>query len=107
MGLNTKHDKSKDIASGYNLSRRCAFKFEPLNENATRNFEASQGLELNKLTRAIKVNGRCEISLKDRVRVLGSTFIVVAITSSFDNIEEMRYSEYVDNYSGGMIIGLE
>ena len=107
MGLNTKHDKTNDICYGFNETKQVSFRFELLNNEDTRGFEAAQGIEFYKITKAIKINGYCDFSIKDKLNIFGKTYFISTIGKTFDNILESQYSSNVDNFTGSTILGLE
>lgn len=107
MGLNTIHDTSKDLIQCYNETQRFFFKCELLGDKASRGLEAAKGLEMFAITMTIKVNGKCNIKEKDKIRIMGKYFLCTTISSQFDNQEQFRKRNDVENFTGSTIIGLQ
>lgn len=107
MGLNTKQDRTKSQGNAFNLTRSIKFKFQPLNDNQCRMFEAAQGLEMYKCSAVIRVNNGVQIGNDDRIRLFGKTLIVISVADSYDNFSELKYADSLDMLSGTKLIGLE
>lgn len=107
MGLNTRHDATKDTCTGYNITQHNSFKFEIPSRDEQAGFEAAMGLEFYKISKTIKINGRCSLKLKDRVKIFGKTYIVQTIGNSYDNGIEGMYKNDIDDFTGSKLIGLE
>lgn len=107
MGLNTRHDVTKDKAPGYNITNRSYFRYEPLESVEARKIEVAQNFTMFQLKMAIKINGVANINLSDKVKVMGGIYKVASINSSYDNLELFKIRGDIDNFTGDMIVGLE
>lgn len=107
MGLNTRHDVINDKAPGYNITRKSSFRFEVLSAVEARKIEVAQNFSMFQIKMAIKINGVADINLSDKVRVLGNTYKVASIDSTYDNPELFKIRGDVENFTGDTIVGLE
>ena len=107
MGRNNIQQRSKDTNWGFNKTRQIPFKFEVLSESQCRNFELAQGLQMFKLTKAIKLNGFYELKNNDEIQIKGKKYIVVTLSDSYDNPMQGRYKASFDDFTGSTIVGLE
>lgn len=108
MGRNNLEIKSKDVNWGWNQTQKKNFKFEILSEQACRNFELTQGLEMHKLTLSIRVNAnKYEIALNDKLDIKGRTYIVVAKSDYFENPTQGRYKGRLKDFTSSTTFGLE
>jgi hypothetical protein len=107
MGRNNLENRSKDKNWGFNLTKQKRFKFEILNEQQCRNFELAQGLEMFKLTFAIKLNCKYDISNNDKLDIKGKQYLVLTLSETFDNPIQGQYKGTLDEFTGYTIVGLE
>ena len=108
MGRNNLENKSKDVNWGVNLTQNKNFKFEILSEQACQNFELAQGLEMHKLTLAIRINAnKFEAAINDKLDIKGRTFIVVSKSDQYDNPLQGRYKGSLKDFTASTILGLE
>lgn len=107
MGLNTIHNKSKDLFTLYNVSKKQHFKCEILPMTDNRKYEIALGLDFNQLKYSIKVNGKCNIEIGDRIKVGKTTFEAIAINPLIDNLEQARNRTDMSNFTGATVINLE
>ena len=107
MGRNNVQDRSHDYNWGYDLTQKKPFKFELLNEQQCRNFELAQGLQMFKLTMAIKINGYHSIKNDDDLNIKGTKYKVVTMSDSYDNQGQGRYKASLKDFTGNTYIGLE
>ncbi len=106
MGRNNLEQRTNDVNFGKNLTKGNIFKYEYLNENDCRLIEASQGLNLMQVQKAIRVNGKAEIEVNDRLLLKGETRKVNAIQPETDNEQQGRFKGSVFDFTGGMKVGL-
>lgn len=106
MGRNTLENRSKDMNWGYNETQLHIFKFELLNENDCRRIEMAQGLELNQITMAIRINAKANVKLHDILRLKGVKKKVIALADDKDNPTQGRYKNDLGDYSGSLKVGL-
>ena len=106
MGRNNLEQRTNDVNFGKNLTKGNIFKYEYLNENDCRLIEASQGLNLMQVQKAIRVNGKAEIEINDRLLLKGETRKVIALGPETDNEQQGRFKGNVFDFTGGMKVGL-
>ena len=107
MGRNNLQNKSKDVNWGFNKTSNNPFKFEILGEQTCRNFELAQGLQMFKLSMAIRINGFHSIKNDDELVIKGKKYRVVTMSDTYDNPMQGRYKAKLDDYTGFTTIGLE
>lgn len=107
MSLNTIHNTSKDLITGKNLTNNSVFRFEVLGTRETAKFAFSQGLNIDAIKLAIKVNGKCDLKMDDTVEVLGNNFIVCSISASIENNRVLKHRNDIENIQGNTIVGLQ
>lgn len=106
MGRNNLENRSKDINWGYNDTQLQIFKFELLKENDCRRIEMAQGLEMNQVSMAIRVNAKASIKLHDILKLKGVRKKVVALVDDKDNPSQGRYKNDLGDYTGSLKVGL-
>ena len=107
MGLNTIHNKTKDLMTLYNVTKQQSFKCEILPATDCRKFEIALGLDFNQLKYTIKINGSCNVAVGDRIKIGKNIFEAVAINPVYDNLEQARFRSDLDNFTGSAVIVLE
>lgn len=107
MGLNTIHNKSKDLMLLYNVTQKKHFKAELLQSDSVRDYAMANGLDFLKIKHAIKINGANSINLKDKIKLGKDVFQVVVIQPKIDNMEQFRKREDKNNFTGETVIYLE
>lgn len=107
MGLNTIHNKSKDLVSLFNVTQNKSFKAELLQSDNTRDYQMANGLDFLKIKHIIKVNGSNIVVLKDKIRFGTKVFQAVMVQPKVDNIEQFRHRSDIDNFTGETVIYLE
>ena len=107
MGRNNLESRARDYNWGFNLTKNKHFKFEILTEQQCRNFELAQGLEMYKLTCAIKLNSKYDISNNDSLNIKGKKYLVLTMSYSFENPLQGRYKGSLDEFTGSTVVGLE
>lgn len=107
MGRNNLEHRADDYNWGYNESKKKPFKFGFLEDSDCRNLEVANGLEIKEINIGIRINGKADIELNDKLVVKGLKKIVIAITPKHDNPKQGRYKGNLDDYSGSFDIGLK
>ena len=107
MGRNNLEKRGNDVNWGYNQTKKTPFKFEFLNENDCRLLEVANGLQIKDVSMAIRVNGKCNIELEDKLVVKGVNKLVIALTPEIDNPKQGRYKGNLDDFTGSTRIGLK
>lgn len=107
MGRNNLEKRGNDVNWGYNQSKKKPFKFEFLNENDCRLLEVANGLQIKDVSMAIKVNGKTDIGIEDKLVVKGVNRLVIALTPELDNPKQGRYKGSLDAFTGSTKIGLK
>ena len=107
MGRNNLQKRGSNVNWGYNETKKKPFKFEFLNDNDCRELEVANGLAIKSITLGIKIDGNCDISLKDRLIIKGLTKLVIALTPRIDNQKQGRYKGSLEDYTGSLSIGLQ
>ena len=107
MGLNTIHNKAKDLMVLYNQTKNQHFRCEILPATDCRKFEIALGLDFNQLKYSIKINGKSNVEIGDRIKLGNTVFEAVAINPVYDNLEQARYRSDLDNFTGSVVIALE
>lgn len=107
MGLNTIHNKSKDLMTLYNVSQRKFFKAELMQSDSVRDYAMANGLDFLKIKHVIKVNGANFVELKDKIKFGKNIFQAVMIQPKIDNLEQFRKRSDMDNFTGEVVIYLE
>lgn len=107
MGRNNREQRSKDVNWGFNITKQTPFKFEVLTERQCRNFELAKGLEMFKLTMAIRINGKHNLENNDQIEIKGNKYIVLTMTNNFDNPAQGRFKGNLDDFTGSTTFGLE
>lgn len=107
MGLNTIHNKSRDLFTLYNVSKKQSFKCEILPATDCRKYEIALGLDFNQIKYSIKINGSNNIEIGDRIKFGDNIFEAVAINPVIDNLEQARYRSDITNFTGAVVINLE
>lgn len=107
MGRNNIDDRSKDTNWGKNETKASTFKFELLDDDFTRRFEAAQGLMMYKLTKSIRLNAYYKIDMNDIVIIKGQKLKVTTIATRYDHNNQGMFKGSLDRYTGYTIVGLE
>lgn len=107
MGLNTIHNKSNDLLQMYNVSKSEWFKCELLPNTEIKKYEMAMGLDFNQTKYMIKINGTCNLELRERVRLGNDVYEVVAINPVIDNIQQARFRNDINNFTGSVVVALE
>ena len=107
MGLNTIHNKSNDLMTLYNDTKKQYFKCEILPTTDCRKFEIALGLDFNQLKYSIRINGQSNVEIGDRIKIGKTIFEAVAINPTIDNMEQARFRSDLDNFTGSVVIALE
>lgn len=107
MGLNTIHNKSKDLMVLYNDTQKKFFKAELIQSDKVRDYAIANGLDFFKIKHVIKVNGASGVNLKDKIKIGKDTFQAIMIQPKIDNIEQFRKRTDINNFTGETVIYLE
>lgn len=107
MGLNTIHNKSKDLMILYNDTQKKFFKAELIQSDKVRDYAIANGLDFFKIKHVIKVNGANSVNLKDKIKIGKDTFQAVMVQPKIDNIEQFRKRVDINNFTGETVIYLE
>ena len=107
MGLNTIHNKTKDLMTLYNVTQNKFFKAELLQSDKVRDYAMANGLDFLKIKHVIKVNGSNIVKLRDKIKLGKDTFQAIMIQPKIDNIEQFRKRVDMNNFTGETVIYLE
>lgn len=107
MGLNTIHNKSKDLMVLFNVTKGKWFKAELMNSDSVRDYQIANGLDFLKVKHIIKVNGANIVNLKDKIKFGRYTFQAIMVQPKIDNMEQFRHRSDIDNFTGETVIYLE
>ena len=107
MGLNTIHNKSKDLMVLYNDTQKKFFKAELLQSDSVRDYAMANGLDFLKIKHVIKVNGSNIVKLRDKIKFGKDTFQAVMVQPKIGNIEQFRKRVDINNFTGETVIYLE
>lgn len=107
MGLNTIHNKSNDLYSIYNVSKKEWLRCEILPQTDMRKLEMAMGLDFNQAKYVIKVNGACNVELREKIKLGKVIFEVVSINPYYDNMQQSRFRTDLENFTGSTVIALE
>lgn len=107
MGLNTIHDTSDDYMTCYNMTNGTYFKATPENINNRRQNYAT-GLNTDKFSYILKVNGWCDVSIDDFIKcaLIPKGAKVVNIENNLNSLEFRRRID-TNNFQGESRIYLE
>ena len=107
MGLNTIHNKTKDLMTLYNVTQNKYFKAELMQSDSVRDYAVANGLDFLKIKHVIKVNGSNSVDLKDKISFGKDTFQAVMVQPKIDNLEQFRKRADRNNFTGETVIYLE
>ena len=107
MGLNTIHNKTKDLMTLYNVTQNKYFKAELLQSDSVRDYAVANGLDFLKIKHVIKVNGSNIVKLRDKIKFGKNIFQAVMVQPKYDNMEQFRKRSDMDNFTGEVVIYLE
>lgn len=107
MGLNTIHNKSKDLMMLFNVTQGKWFKAELMQSDKARDYQIANGLDFFKVKHIIKVNGANIVELRDKIKFGKHTFQAVLVQPKIDNNEQFRHRSDIDNFTGETVIYLE
>lgn len=107
MGLNTIHNKTRDLMTLFNVTQNKYFKAELMQSDKVRDYAIANGLDFFKVKHVIKVNGASSINLKDKIKIGKDTFQAIMIQPKIDNIEQFRKRVDMNNFTGETVIYLE
>lgn len=107
MGLNTIHNKSKDLMLLYNVTQKKYFKAELLQSDSVRDYAMANGLDFLKIKHVVKVNGANSVNLRDKIQFGKDVFQAVMVQPKVDNMEQFRRRNDVNNFTGEAVIYLE
>ena len=107
MGLNTIHNKSKDLMTLFNVTQNKYFKAELMQSDSVRDYAVANGLDFLKIKHVIKVNGSNSVNLRDKIKLGKDTFQAVMVQPKIDNIEQFRKRVDMNNFTGETVIYLE
>lgn len=107
MGLNTIHNKSKDLMTLFNITKNKFFKAELLQSDSVRDYAMANGLDFLKIKHVIKVNGANSVNLRDKIKFGKDTFQAVMVQPKVDNLEQFRKRTDMNNFTGETVIYLE
>lgn len=107
MGLNTIHNKTKDLMTLFNVTQNKYFKAELIQSDKVRDYAMANGLDFFKIKHVIKVNGASSVNLKDKIKFGKDTFQAIMIQPKIDNIEQFRKRADINNFTGETVIYLE
>ena len=107
MGLNTIHNKTRDLMTLYNVTQNKYFKAELLQSDSVRDYAVANGLDILKIKHVIKVNGSNSVNLRDKIKLGKDTFQAVMVQPKIDNIEQFRKRVDKNNFTGESVIYLE
>ena len=107
MGLNTIHNKTRDLMTLYNVTQNKFFKAELLQSDSVRDYAVANGLDFLKIKHVIKVNGSNSVNLRDKIKFGKDTFQAVMVQPKIDNLEQFRKRTDINNFTGETVIYLE
>ena len=107
MGINTIHNKSKDLVVLFNVTQGKYFKAELVQTDNQRDYQMANGLDFLKVKHIIKVNGSNIVELRDKIKFGKNTFQAVMVQPKVDNMEQFRHRSDIDNFTGETVIYLE
>ena len=107
MGLNTIHNKTKDLMTLYNVTQNKYFKAELMQSDSVRDYAVANGLDFLKIKHVIKVNGSNSVNLRDKIKLGKDTFQAVMVQPKIDNKEQLRKRVYMNNITGETVTNLE
>lgn len=107
MGLNTIHNKTRDLMTLYNVTQNKFFKAELLQSDSVRDYAMANGLDFLKIKHVIKVNGSNIVKLRDKIKFGKDTFQAVMVQPKVDNLEQFRKRNDINNFTGETVIYLE
>ena len=107
MGLNTIHNKTRDLMTLFNVTQNKYFKAELLQSDSVRDYAVANGLDFLKIKHVIKVNGSNSVNLRDKIKLGKDTFQAVMVQPKIDNIEQFRKRVDMNNFTGETGIYLE
>lgn len=107
MGLNTIHNKSKDLMMLFNVTQNKWFKAELMQSDNQRDYQMANGLDFLKVKHIIKVNGSNIVELRDKIKFGKNTFQAVMVQPKVDNMEQFRHRSDIANFTGETVIYLE
>lgn len=107
MGLNTIHNKTRDLMTLFNVTQNKYFKAELLQSDSVRDYAVANGLDFLKIKHVIKVNGSNSVNLRDKIKLGKDTFQAVMVQPKIDNIEQFRKRVDINNFTGETVIYLE
>ena len=107
MGLNTIHNKTRDLMTLFNVTQNKYFKAELMQSDKVRDYAIANGLDFLKVKHVIKVNGASSVNLKDKIKIGKDTFQAIMIQHKIDNIEQFRKRVDMNNFTGETVIYLE
>lgn len=107
MGRNNIDDRSHDKNWCKNLTKKCSFKCEILDDSYTRRLELSQGLNMYKLTMSLRLNAYYDVEMNDELEIKGRLLRVTTVMEHFDNNNQGMFKANLDDYTGYKVVGLE
>lgn len=107
MGLNTIHNKTRDLMTLYNVTQNKYFKAELMQSDSVRDYAMANGLDFLKIKHVIKVNGSNIVKLRDKIKFGKDTFQAVMVQPKIGNIEQFRKRVDINNFTGETVIYLE
>lgn len=107
MGLNTIHNKTRDLMTLYNVTQNKYFKAELMQSDKVRDYAMANGLDFLKIKHVIKVNGSNIVKLRDKIKFGKDTFQAVMVQPKIGNIEQFRKRVDINNFTGETVIYLE
>ena len=107
MGLNTIHNKSKDLADFFNVTKQKWFKAELIQSDKIRDYQMANGIDFLQFKHVIKVNGANIVNPRDKIKFGNKIFQAVIVQPKVDNNEQFRHRSDIDNFTGETVIYLE
>lgn len=107
MGRNNLEMRGVDFNWGYNQTKKKPFKFQFLNENDCRLLEVANGLEIKDISMAIRINGKVDVELNDKLTIKGINKLVIALNPELDKPQQGRFKGDLGAYTGSTKIGLK
>ena len=107
MGLNTIHNKARDLMSVLNVTQKKWFKAELVQSDNQRDYQMANGLDFFKIKHIIKVNGSNIVQLRDKIKIGKNVFQAVIVQPKVDNMEQFRHRIDLENFTGETVIYLE
>ena len=106
MGFNTIHRNGDCYLNGFNENNQTKFKYKELNQQELRNNPVLMGLNIEEANLVIQINGRCNISNRDKLSLAnGRIYHVTSIANTHDQRLAIKRKDW-DRITGSTVITL-